>query len=111
MYTIDPGDFKHPVELQQLRPVKVNNIASEEWVSILKTKAKIINVSGKEVKETIKESSSVIKRFIIRYPKNIDDEDSKKYKLIYKDKEYNITYLSNIKDLNKYLEIVTERNL
>lgn len=111
MYTIDPGDFKHPIELQQLEVVKINNIASKKWVSILKTKAKIINISGKEVQETIKETSSVTKRFIIRYPKYIDDEDSKKYKLIYKDKEYNITYLSNIKDLGKYLEIVTERNL
>ena len=52
MYTIDPGEFKHPIELQELKLVKINNIASEKWVSLIKTKAKIINVSGKEVQTT-----------------------------------------------------------
>ncbi|MBE6051602.1 MAG: head-tail adaptor protein [Clostridium sp.] len=111
MYAIDPGEFKHPIELQQLKIVKVNNIATEKWESILKAKAKIINVSGKEVQTTNSIQEEYSKRFIIRYPRGIslDSEDSKKYRVIYKDRAYDIFYLSDIQDLNKYLEIVTKR--
>ena len=113
MYTIDPGEFKHPIELQELKLVKINNIASEKWVSLIKTKAKIINVSGKEVQTTKSIDSEYTKRFVIRYPRglNIDFEDSKKYRVLYKNNTYDITYLSNIQDLNKYLEIVAKRNI
>ena len=113
MYTIDPGDFKHPIELQQLQVVKINNIASEKWISILKTKAKIINVSGKEIQTTKSIDGEYTKRFIIRYPRGlaIDSEDCKKYRIVYKNNAYDITYLSDIQDLNKYLEIVTKRNI
>lgn len=111
MYTIDPGAFKHTIEIQELKKIKVNNIASEEWTTILKAKAKIINLSGKEVQEAQGINQITTKRFIIRYPRslNIENEDSKKYRVFYKNKSYNITYSSNVQDLNKYLELVTER--
>ena len=111
MYTIDPGEFKHPIEIQELQVVKVNIIPTEKWSSILETKAKIINISGKEVQTGNSIDSEYSKRFIIRYPRGvtIDSEDSKRYRVLYKDRGYDITYLSDIEDLNKYLEIVTKR--
>ncbi|MDO5518417.1 MAG: phage head closure protein [Clostridium sp.] len=113
MYTIDPGEFKHPIEVQQLKAVKVNNIATEKWISILKTKAKIANISGREVQTINSINEEYSKRFIIRYPRglNLDAEDSKRYRILYKDRGYDITYLSDIQDLNKYLEIVTKRQV
>ncbi|SFU42825.1 head-tail adaptor [Clostridium sp. DSM 8431] len=111
MYTIDPGEFKHPIEIQELQAVKVNNIASEKWVSILEAKAKIANISGREIQTSDSINAEYSKRFIIRYPTglNIDTEDSKRYRIFYKNRGYDITYLSDIKDLNKYLEIVVKR--
>lgn len=111
MYTIDPGEFKHPIEIQELNLCKVNNIATEKWTTILKAKAKIINVSGKEVQTSNSVNQEITKRFIIRYPRYIkfDAEDSKNYRVLYKNNTYDITYKSNIQDLNKYLEIVTKR--
>ena len=111
MYTINAGEFKHPIEIQELQAVKINNIASEKWISILKAKAKIANISGREVQTSNSINAEYSKRFIIRYPRglNIDTEDSKRYRIFYKNRGYNITYLSDIKDLNKYLEIVVKR--
>ena len=111
MYTIDPGEFRHPIEIQELQAVKVNNIASEKWISILKAKAKIANISGREVQTSNSINAEYNKRFIIRYPRglNIDVEDSKRYRIFYKDRGYDITYLSDVQDFNKYLEIVTKR--
>ena len=111
MYTIDSGDFRHPIEIQELQAVKVNNIASEKWISILNAKAKIANINGREVQTSNSINSEYSKRFIIRYPRglNIDAEDSKRYRILYKNRGYDITYLSDIKDLKKYLEIVTKR--
>ena len=111
MYTIDPGEFKHPLEIQELQAVKVNNIASEKWITILKTKAKIANISGREVQTSNSIDREYNKRFIIRYLRSIsfDNEDSKRYRVFYKNRGYNITYLSDVQDLNKYLEIVVKR--
>lgn len=111
MYTIDPGKFKHPIEIQELQAVKVNNIANEKWISILKAKAKIANISGKEVQTSNSINAEYSKRFIIRYPRglNIDAEDSKRYRIFYKNRGYDITYLSDVQELKKYLEIVTKR--
>lgn len=111
MYTIDPGEFKHSIEIQELQAVKVNNIASEKWITILKAKAKIANISGKEVQTSNSIYSEYSKRLIMRYPRGviIDCEDSKRYRVLYKDREYDITYLSDIQDLNKYIEIVVRR--
>ena len=111
MYTIDPGEFKHPIELQQLKIVKINNIATEKWESILKAKAKIINISGKEIQVNNNIKSEYSKRFIIRYPRGIslDSEDSKNQRLVYKNRSYDIIYISDVLDLNKYLEIVVKK--
>lgn len=110
MYTINPGEFKHPIEIQILKPgVDEENIPCEVWNRLISTKAKIVNVSGKEVQLSDGISSFNSKRFIIRYPRNttMDTEDTTKYRLIYK-KAYNITYMSNIQESNKYLEIIAE---
>lgn len=97
--------------MQQLRIVKVNNIATEKWESILKAKAKIAKISGREVQTSNSINEEYSKRVIIRYPRdlNLDAEDSKRYRILYKDRGYDITYLSDIQDLNKYLEDVTKK--
>jgi len=107
MYKINPGEFKHFIEIQTLKPgVDEDNIPCEVWDKLIITKAKIVNVSGKEVQLSDSISSSNSKRFIIRYL-NIDTEDTTKYRLMYKE-AYNITYISNIQEADKYLEIIAE---
>ena len=77
----------------------------------IKAKAKIINISGKEIQVNNNIKSEYSKRFIIRYPRGIslDSEDSKNQRLVYKNRSYDIIYISDVLDLNKYLEIVVKK--
>lgn len=107
MYTINPGEFKHPIKIQR----KVNgpdddNIPTENWNDILSPRAKIKNISGYEKIIAQADVSIDKKRFYIRYKKGLDLTD--KDRILYNDKPYNITYVSDIEDLHKYFEIVTE---
>ncbi len=107
MYTINPGELKHPIVIQRKVPgTDEDNIPIENWNDLLSTRAKIKNISGYEKIIAQAETSIDKKRFYIRYKKglNLTDRD----RVYYNDKPYNITYVSDIEDLHKYFEIVTE---
>lgn len=108
MYTINPGDFKHPIEIQKIdyNTENTDNTPPNSYITSLKVKAKIVNISGKEVAMAQGDNLVQLKRFIIRYPKNIEitNED----RLIYNSKIYNIKYPSDVQEEHKYLEIVAE---
>ncbi len=108
MYTINPGEFKHPIEIKTVKTggVDDDNIPIKVESTLLETRAKIRNKTGRETIIANGEASITTKLFIIRYPREIEITD--KYKLLYKEKLYDITYVNNVEDLNKYLEIVCE---
>ncbi len=106
MYRINPGEFKHPIEIISFKAyVNEDNIPISIDEVILKTKARILNISGKEKILGDGVSSINSKRFYIRY-KNISI--SAKDKIKYAGKLYNITYVSDVEEKHKYLEIVAE---
>lgn len=112
MYTINPGEFKHYIEIQKLTPGKdKDNIPCEKWDRVIKTKARIQNKGVKETFIGDGINSENTKLITIRYPKgiNLDEEDTKRYRIEYKGKQYNIIYMSNVRELNVYLEILMER--
>ncbi|EEP53419.1 phage head closure protein [Clostridium butyricum] len=108
LYTINPGEFKHFIQIGKYiyQGKDDDNIPVEKFEIKLKAKAQIINVSGKEIALNEGKANVVNKRFIIRYPRHIDicTDDV----IIYNNKNYNITYPSDIKEQHKYLEIVAE---
>jgi SPP1 family predicted phage head-tail adaptor len=107
MDIINTGEFKHLIKIQRkVSGVDEDNIPCETWNDILSTRAKIKNISGYEKIVAQADTSIDKKRFYIRYKKDLDLTD--KDRILYKDKSYNITYASDIEDLNKYLEIVCE---
>ena len=111
MYTINPGQFKHRIELQEFKKGKdEDNIPISEWVTLLSTKARITNNTSTDVILSDWEESTVIKKFIIRYPRtlDIDIEDTTKYQLIYNNNSYNIHSMSDVKEAGKYLEIIVK---
>ena len=108
---IKNGEFKHPIVIQRLDPdadkVDEDNIPIEEvWNDLIKTRAQILNISGKETIIANAETSTTSKRFYIRYSRNIrlttDD------RIVYDGQIYNITYVSDIEEQHKYYEIVGE---
>lgn len=107
MEIINAGEFKHLIIIQRkTNGIDEDNIPCESWTDILSTRAKIKNISGYE--KIIAQADAYIdkKRFIIRYKKALDLSD--KDRILYNNKAYNITYVSDIEDLHKYFEIVSE---
>lgn len=107
MKIINSGEFKHNIEIQRkINGVDEDNIPISDWPTLLNVKAKIKNISGYE--KIIAQADATIdnKRFYIRYKRGLDL--SSKDRIIYNQKTYNITYVSDIEDLNKYYEIVCE---
>ena len=106
MIKIKNSELKHKIEI-----IKVEQSVNEYYepiekeTTLLKARAKILNISGKEVITSDKITSNIVKRFYIRYRKTDIDTSCK---LKYNNKTYNITYVSDIEDEHKFFEIVGE---
>lgn len=106
MYIINPGELKHPIIITTtINGIDGDGIPEETSITLLETKAKILNISGKEFILADGISTKNSKRFYIRW-KNIDL--TSKNKIIYNNKTYNITSVSDIEEKHKYFEIVAE---
>ena len=72
--------------------------------------AKINNLYGKEFIEAQKVEANISKKFIIRYVKDLDmsinPNACKDFIISYKGVLYNILYIDNIKEQNKFMEIM-----
>ncbi|MDH2337064.1 phage head closure protein [Clostridium perfringens] len=106
-FKIKSAEIRHPIEIQREVPGKDDdNKPIKELKTVLKTKAKIINVRGEEFELANSKGIKIAKTFYIRFPKSIEiTEDDK---VLYKNKIYNIIYANNIEEMNVYLEIKTE---
>ena len=107
-YYINPGEFKHKIVIQKYsNSVNADDIpTATEWVTLLSTKAQVVNTKGSEYIEGLKTSNSITKKFYIRDPKRIEIDTI--HRISYKNKIYNIKYVNSIKDSGKYLEILAE---
>ncbi len=109
MYTINPGEFKHKIELKEVKITSdADNIPTKALTTIWTTKSRVRNniSSSKELDDG--ERTSITKIITTRFPKhlaNFDVEDSNRYKVLYNNRIYNVVSLSNIREENKYLQI------
>lgn len=109
MYTINPGDFKHKIELQEVKvSTNADNIPTKTLTTIWTTKSRVRNniASSKELDDG--ERTSITKIITTRFPKhlaNFDVEDANRYKVLYNNKTYKVISMSNIREENKYLQI------
>ncbi|WP_321833481.1 phage head closure protein [Clostridium butyricum] len=104
---IHSGEFKHPVSIERyISETNDDLIPIEKWETVLKTKAKIKNMSGYEKIITSVDTSINKKRFYIRYKRDLNL--TTKDKIIYNKQSYNITYVSDVEEQHRYYEIVGE---
>lgn len=109
MYTINAGEFKHKIELKEVKTsIDADNIPAKTLTTIWTTKSRVRNniSSSKNIDDG--ERASITKIITTRYPKhlvNFDVEDSNRYKVLYNNRLYNVVSLSNIREENKYLQI------
>lgn len=110
MIKIPAAEFRNPIKIQRFfNGIDEDNIPLKEWKDIVPNKifrAKILNISGKET--IIAQADAIInsKRFYIRYSRSLNL--SNKDRIVYNNKIYNITYVSDIEEAHKYYEIVAE---
>lgn len=108
MYTINPGDFKHKIELKEVKTsTDADNIPTKTLTTIWTTKSRVRNniASSKELDDG--ERTSITKIITTRFPKHLklDVEDSNRYKVLYNNRIYNVVSISNVREENKYLQI------
>ena len=115
-YLIKPHEFRFMIEIY--KPVPKSGVTDEglptstyedNYERVLTTRAKIINVSGKEFQ--LAEGITTLKtsRFIIRYPIHLNEEIDETYRIKYKNSFYNINYVKDIEERRIYLDIVAEK--
>lgn len=106
-FKINTGEFKHLISIERGKMEKNSDgIPEYTWSKLLDTRAKIVNLSGNEYLKALATGIKIDKTFYIRYDisKNINTED----RIFYNGEYYNIKYVNNVHEMNKYLEIKCE---
>ncbi len=108
MKVINPGEFRHRIEVQRYKGIEKNedNIPVEKWETLFTPKAKILNVRGQEFIQAYGSDVKISKTFWIRARRNIEVTESDRVK--YKDKIYKIHYANDLEDRGIYLELKCE---
>lgn len=82
-----------------------NGVTKEGWNDYKTVWAAVNNLWGKEFYSAKETNSENTITFTIRYSKDFEDIDSKKYRVYWKSKVYNITFIDNINYKNEILKI------
>ena len=105
-FYINPSEFKHPITIERATKSKDNdNRLVETWTKLCNARAKILYTRGTEFAEAYGNKSNTGVTFYIRY--NHLDLTTKD-RITYKNKAYNIIYVNNVQELDRYYEIRAE---
>ena len=99
---MNPGELRHRITFQKLTTTtNENGFEIEEWTDVKTVWASITNLHGREYYEAAAVQAENTVKFTVRYIKDLDTS----MRILFKDKEYNITSIDNIKYENKLMEI------
>ena len=106
-FNIKTSEFKHPITIERFSKFKdEDNILREQWTTLCNSRAKILWTRGSEYTENYGTNSEVEATFYIRFNhKSITPKD----RLIFKGEPYNIIYVNNVQQANKYYEIKAKK--
>lgn len=96
------GELKHRITFQALSSVvNENGFETENYEDFKTVWAKVTNLHGKEYFEAAAIQKEKTVKFIIRAIEGLDES----MKILFQGRNYNITFIDNIKYENKYIEI------
>jgi SPP1 family predicted phage head-tail adaptor len=96
------GDLRHRIILQKLTTlVNENGFEEEAWQNYKTVWASVSNLSGREYYQAAAVQAEKTVKLLIRYIQELDTS----MRIFFKDKQYNITSIDNMKYANKYIEI------
>lgn len=76
-----------------------------KWTDFYSCAAYANNLSGKEYWEASQVNAQTELNFVIRYCSEVKDLDSEHYRIIFRGKIYNISFVDNVQYKNKTLKI------
>ncbi|APM39930.1 phage head closure protein [Clostridium kluyveri] len=95
-------ELRHKITLQKLTTsTNENGFEEEVWEDYLTVWAAVSNLYGREYFEAAAVQAEETVKFTIRFIKDINES----MMILFRDKQYNITSIDNIKYRNKYMEI------
>ncbi|MBU3100666.1 MULTISPECIES: phage head closure protein [Clostridium] len=96
------GDLRHRITLQKLTTIiNENGFESDVWQDYKTVWAAVSNLTGREYYQAAAIQAEKTVKFLIR---NIEDLDTS-MRILFKDKQFNITTIDNMKYENEHLEI------
>ncbi|MCW6106297.1 head-tail adaptor protein [Clostridium botulinum] len=99
---MNTGDLKHRVTFQRFTAVVNDNGFEEEiWQDYKTVWTSVSNLYGREYFEAAAIQAEKTVKFTIRFINEID----KSMRIKFRDRQYNITSIDNIKYANKFIEI------
>ncbi|AND85565.1 phage head closure protein [Clostridium tyrobutyricum] len=95
-------ELKHKIIFQKLTATtNENGFEVEVWEDYSTVWAEVSNLMGREYFAAAAGQAEKTVKFTIRYLQGITDD----MRILFEDKQYNITFIDNIKYRNKYIEI------
>ncbi len=103
IYKINLSELRHPITIERNQKVKdEDKRLVDKWIKLCSARAKILWTRGSEYTEAYGINSEKEATFYIRYNfKEIMSKD----RIVYKNKHYDIIYINNIQEGNRYYEI------
>ena len=102
------GELKHRITI--LKKANKKPLEDTTYTDFKTVWAKVNNLYGKEFIEAQKVEADISKKFVIRYIKDLDmsfnPNACKDFIISYKGVSYNILYIDNIKEQNKFMGIM-----
>ena len=102
------GELNHRITI--LKKVTGGPLEDTTYEDFKTAWAKVNNLYGKEFIEAQKVEANISKKFVIRHIKDLDmslnPNACKDFIISYKGVSYNILYIDNIKEQNKFMEIM-----
>lgn len=96
------GDLRHIITIQKFTTVvNENGFEEEAWQDYKTVWASVSNLSGREYYQAAAIQAEKTVKLLIRYSQELDTS----MRILFKDKQYNITSIDNMKYANKYIEI------
>ena len=99
---MNPGELRHRITLQKFTTtVNENGFEEEKWIDFKTVWASVSNLHGREYFEAAAVQKENTVKFTVRYIKDLDTS----MKILFRNKQYNIIQIDNIRYENKYIEI------
>ncbi|WP_346867466.1 MULTISPECIES: phage head closure protein [unclassified Clostridium] len=96
------GDLRHRITFHKLiTRVNENGFEIEAWQDYKTVWSAVSNLSGREYYQAAAIQAEKAVKFLVRYVEDIDES----MRILFRNKQYNISFIDNMKYINKYIEI------